>query len=222
MAEGAGCTGDGGVQLGTVRHAVGDADVADTLAGHGQRLGVRIADDSIAVDAGDIRDFGIVIDQLAIGLVGNDIDRVAVFRALALEQGSEGRECLAAVDHTGGIVRRIDQNGLRVRRERALHSGDIDLEILRIGRDLDEFAAVVGHKDLIFREIRGDCDEFGIVHSQRAEDGDKGWGRAAGEEDVLRADRIAAALRQIVGNSLLGLLRAACGRVAMQSKAVTL
>ena len=56
----------------------------------------------------------------------------------------------------------------------------------------------------------------------RAEDGDKGWGRAAGEEDVLRADRIAAALRQIVGNSLLGLLRAACGRVAMQSKAVTL
>ena len=109
-----------------------------------------------------------------------------------------------------------------MRRERALHSGDIDLEILRIGRDLDEFAAVVGHKDLIFREIRGDCDEFGIVHSQRAEDGDKGWGRAAGEEDVLRADRIAAALRQIVGNSLLGLLRAACGRVAMQSKAVTL
>ena len=148
---------------------------------------------------------------------------MAVFRALALEQGAfEGRECLAAVDHTGGIVRRIDQNGLRVRRERALHSGDIDLEILRIGRDLDEFAAVVGHKDLIFREVRGDCDEFGIVHSQRAEDGDKGWGRAAGEEDVLRADRIAAALRQIVGNSLLGLLRAACGRVAMQSKAVTL
>ena len=107
-----------------------------------------------------------------------------------------------------------------MRRERALHSGDIDLEILRIGRDLDEFAAVVGHKDLIFREIRGDCDEFGIFYGQRAEDGDKGRSRAAGEEDVLRADRIAAALRQIVGNGLLGLLRAACGRVAMQGKAV--
>ncbi len=46
--------------------------------------------------------------------------------------------------------------------------------------------------------------------------------RAAGEEDVLRADRIAAALRQVVGDGLLGLLRAACGRVAVQGKAVAL
>ena len=83
MANGSGGTGDGGVNGSAVLGKGGNIDIADALTGEGQRLGVRIADNGIFIQIGDKGDLYTTVDQLTVGLIGDDVDGVAVLTALA-------------------------------------------------------------------------------------------------------------------------------------------
>ena len=204
------------MQLGTVRHAVGDADVADTLAGHGQRLGVRIADDGIAVDAGDIRDFGIVIDQLTIGLVGNDVDRVAVLGLLFAQQGRQRLKLRARDNDAGGVIRGVqnEQRGLfrHCGRERL----QIERKRVRPARHDAHAAARRLGIDGVLREVRREHD--GLIprtHERTREDRQRAR-RAVGHVNVLRAVSLAERPCQIGRDLFAHGRHARRGRVGVQ------
>ena len=142
MAAGAGCPGDGGEEQGAVGDGIGDADIADALARHGEGLGVGIAHDGVAVYAWDKGHYGVIVHKLAVRLIGDYIDRVAKLRAPALKERSKLTQRLLTVNDTGWVIRGVNDDGLRVRRERAVERFNVYLEALGIGRNLDELAAV--------------------------------------------------------------------------------
>ena len=74
MAAGAAGPGDGGKDRLTVCCSFGDIDVPDALARQAQRLGPGVADDGVFIDRRDKRDLDAAVDQLPVGLVGDEID----------------------------------------------------------------------------------------------------------------------------------------------------
>ena len=84
MAAGPGRPGDGVVHRLVVLHKVRHADIADALAGQGQGLGIGVAHDGIFIQAGNEGNLYAAVHQLPVGLIGNDIDGVAVLDTLAL------------------------------------------------------------------------------------------------------------------------------------------
>ena len=220
MAAGAGSTGDGGEEQGAVSDGIGDAYIADTLARHGEGLGVGIAHDGVAVDAWDKGHDGVIVHELAVRLVGDYIDRVAKLRAPALKERSKLTQRLLTVNDTGWVIRGVDDDGLSVRRERSVERFNVYLEALGIGRDLDKLAAVAGDEHLIFREIRRDGDEFRPLHRERAYHRDERGSRAAGEEDILGSYAHAAARTEVIGDGAARFHRTGGGSVAMQGEAV--
>ena len=68
----------GRVHGGVIVYGRVQGEKAHALAGQGQRLAVGIAVDRVRIDRGQERHLHPAVDQLAVRLVGNDVDRVAV------------------------------------------------------------------------------------------------------------------------------------------------
>lgn len=64
-----------------------------------ERLGVRIADNGVRIDRGDEGNLHAVVNQLAVGLVGDDVDGVFVVLLLAFEEGGQLLQGLPGADH---------------------------------------------------------------------------------------------------------------------------
>ena len=72
------------------------------------------------------RDVG--VDQLAIGLVGNEVDGVSVLGGLLPQKLAQSHDRLLGVDHAAGVVGRVDDKCLGVFRDLALQIGNVDLD----------------------------------------------------------------------------------------------
>lgn len=75
-----------------------------------ERLGPRVADEGRVVEARDPRRLETVVDELAVGLVADEVDRVAVFGGLGTQQVGERLEILVVVDRAHGVVGRVDDD----------------------------------------------------------------------------------------------------------------
>ena len=212
-----GGTGNSGVHRGTVVGKARDVHIADALAGQGQGLGVGVADDGVAVQAGDKGHGDIAVHQLAVGLVGDNIDRVAVFGALALQQDGQTPQSLLGVHHTGGIVGGIDDDGLGMGRDALLHGVQMDLERLGIGGDHHQLAAVGSDEGTVLGEKRSHGHDLGItVQNESLDDGDQGRRRAAGEEQLTGLHIQAEAVGEVLGHGGAGILEAVGHGVAVE------
>ncbi len=220
MTQGAGRAGNGRIDRLAVLAAVRDADVADTLAGHGQNLGIGIADNGIGIDGRNIGGVQPVIGQLPVGLVGEDVDGMADLLALAGEQLGQLLQGLHAVDDAGGVVGRVDDQRLGVGGDALFQLVKANLEMLGIGRNHHALEAGGGRVGGILGEVGGDQQNLRVLHSQGVHARGHSGGSAAGEEDVLRANRRAGALAQIGGDGLPGLGTAAGGGVAVQGNGI--
>ena len=83
---------------------------ADALTGKRQALRVAVTDDGALVDGGHPGNLGTVGD-LAIRLVGDEVDGMIRLLAATLERGSKLLEGLARIDGAHGVVGRVDDNG---------------------------------------------------------------------------------------------------------------
>ena len=88
VAHGSGGSGYGGVEGLPVCGGLGHIDVADPFAGKRQGLGVGVADEGIPVDAGD-EGYLHPVGQLPIGLVGDQVDGVAIVFRFPGQQGGQ-------------------------------------------------------------------------------------------------------------------------------------
>ena len=141
VTAGAGSTGNGGVQSIVVGAFLGNIDIADALAGEAQALAPGVADDGVVIDAGDPGGGDAAVDQLPVGLVGDDVDGLAELLALARQQLRELAQGLGGVDRTGGVIGGIEDDGLN-------GDGGVILRLARDGDGLYPFPA----KDLLSSE----------------------------------------------------------------------
>ena len=220
MAQDPGGTCHSGEYLLAVLHLIRHTYIADTLTGQGQGLGVGVADDGVGVDGGDKGHLYTVVHQLPVRLVSDDVNGMAVLRALPGQQGSHLFQGFPGIHYTGGVVGRVDDDGLGVGRQLRLQGLQGDLEGLRIRRDHAERGAATLHKGAVFREEGGDGQDLGIFHRQRPDHGQQGGSRAAGEENVLSPDRRAKAAVQVLRHGLSGLHAAGGRRVAVDCQAI--
>ena len=217
MAHDAGGAGDGGIHRVAVVCEAGDVHIADTLAGQGQGLGVGIADDGVLVQAGDEGDLHAAVDQLTVGLIGNDVDGMAVFLALALQQGSQTLQGLLGIHNAGGIIGGVDDNTLGVLRDALFHLVQMDLECLGVGGNHHQLAAVGVDEGAILGEEGGHCHDLAVgVHDQGLDDGDQRGSSAAGEEQLAGFHIQAEALGQILGHGGTGGIEAGSHGIAVQ------
>ena len=84
MAHGPCRAGNGGVNGSAVLGKGGNIHIADAFAGQGQGLRIGVAHDGIFIQAGNEGHLYAAVHQLPVGLVGDDIDGVAVLDTLAL------------------------------------------------------------------------------------------------------------------------------------------
>ena len=98
--------------------AGGDAEIADALAGKGEALGPGVGDDGIVPEPGQPADLGPLVGQFPVGLVGDDVDRVAVFRLLLRQHRRHGLQRSAGENGAGGIVGVVDDQDLGERGDR--------------------------------------------------------------------------------------------------------
>ncbi len=165
----------------TVRHG----DIADALAGQREGLAVRVADERIRIVFRHVGDGVPRKGNLPIRLIRDDEDRVAIRLLLFAQDLRKPLDGLLGVDRTARIVRGIDDDGLRMRRKRALEGIEIDLEILRAGRHDDELAANGLHEAAILGEERRKGNELVSLLAERLEADRDGGGRTGRHEDVL-------------------------------------
>ena len=100
-------------------------------------------------------DLHAAVNQLTVGLIGNDVDGMAVFLALALQQGSQTLQGLLGIHNAGGIIGGVDDNTLGVLRDALFHLVQMDLECLGVGRDHHQLAAVGVDEGAVLRGRRG-------------------------------------------------------------------
>ena len=154
-------------ELVRVRCLLRHIDVADALSRHAQRLGPGIANDRILVNCWDKSHLRAVIHQLPIRFVRDDVDRVPVLRGTLGQQRSYRADGLLGQDRSAGVVRRIQDHGLRVLVHGFGKRRHVHLKLLQIRRDKNKAAAVCLRKGLIFHEIGRDADDLALFRPQR-------------------------------------------------------
>ena len=217
MREHARSTGDGAVDLGCALELVRHDDVADAFARQREGLAVGVADERVAVVARNVRDGVALVGDLAVRLIGDDVDRVAVLLLLAAENGSELLDRLFRVDGTARVVRRIDDDGLRVRRQARLKGRKVNLEVLDARRHDDELAADRFDEAAVLGEERRERDEFIAFLAERLEANRDGSGSAGRHEEVLARKMRAEAVVDAPGQRLANLRIARRDCVAVDS-----
>src|SRR5207237_4406311 len=99
--------------------------VADALAGDSQRLRPRGRDDGTRDEWWHFRHHHVVEHERAIGLVADQRDGPADSLHQRLDLGERRRR----IDHAARIVRRVDEDRARLRRDGRLQPRDIGREV---------------------------------------------------------------------------------------------
>ena len=192
--------------------------IAHPLSGEAQALGPGVADDGVVIDAGDPGGDGIAVDQLPVGLIGDDVDGLAVLRTLAVQQCGQLLKGLGGVDGTGGIVGGVEDDGLGIGVQGVLQGGKIDLEVGDVRRDHHQTTAGALHEGTVLGEEGSHGDELGIFHSQSADDAHQLRSRAAADEQVICPDTGVVTLIQVICHRLPQTQIAGGGGVAVDSQ----
>ena len=87
-----------------------DGDVADAFAGQRQVFRVRSGDDCPRVEQKRRGIFQPVVNQFAVGFVADEVNLGAVLCFFFPQQFPDLAHHIGAVNHAGGIVRRINDN----------------------------------------------------------------------------------------------------------------
>ena len=197
-----------------------DVDITKTLARQGERFGIGVAYDAVAVQKRQEADLRPVVDQLAIGLVGDEIDRMAVFAALLLQQRGERRKALAAVNDAGWVVRGVDDDRLGMLRQILRRRLGVDLKIGGVGRDDHVLHPRARGKHGILGEKRRKDQRLGILDGESGEYGRERRSGAAGKEQIPRSCPAGKAVVEILCNGLARLRRAGGGGIAVKAMGV--
>ena len=199
MACPSGGAGHGGIQGLSVGSAGGNIDIADPLPGQGQGLGVGIADNGIPVDGGNEGNLH-PVGQLPVGLIGDKIDGVAIGSRLLFQKGAQSGQRLTGVDHAGGVVGGVDEDGLGAGGDHGLQPGEVNLEAGNIRGHHPESEPCFFGEGLILREVGGNGQNFPAGNGQGPENADQLRRGAAAQEEFLRFCGYTIAGVQIVGN----------------------
>jgi len=222
MTAGTGSTGNGGINGVMIFHTGGNTDIADTVTGNGEGLGVGIADNGVGIDCGNEGNFDSVIDQLTIGLVGNQIDGVPNLCTLAAQKRRNGFQGGAAVNNTGGIVGGIDDQKLGIGRDALFQRVHGDLEGLLIRGNDNKLVACGLSKNGVLREERSNCDGFCTFHIQSVKNRNQSGSSTAGKEQIGGRNFHAEALGEILGDGVLCFRASGSGGIAVNGEAVAI
>ncbi|MPM85315.1 hypothetical protein SDC9_132393 [bioreactor metagenome] len=208
---------DGIIDIVKVRHVVAEEHITDAITGEREALGIGIGHDASAVVVCHERNGFARIVQLAVRFIRDEVDRMPQLCAFFREQGGKGADRLLAIDHTGGIVGRVDDDRLRVRIDGTLQRGEVDLKMRHIGIDNNEPAARVGCKTAVFRKIRCDGDKLGLIaQRQRAQNRCQRGGCPTGDIEIPAGKRRAIAAVEILRNRVPRFVCTRRAGVAMQ------
>ncbi len=161
---------------------------ADALARRQQHLAVAVGDDRIGIKGAGADEGLVVEDQPAVGLVGKEIDRASLAGTgpgQDLGQRLQGRR---RVNPPGRIVRRIDDDQPRRRRDRRLDRRQVEIEV-GPGRHLDRHRrASQRHAVVVEPRRRIDDHLVSRIQERRHGRGD-GTEGAGGERDIGGLER---------------------------------
>ena len=164
--------------------------------------------------------FHIAVDQFPVGFIGDQVDGVAVFAGLPGQKICQGLEGLPGVHHPGGVVGRVENQGLSVGTEHLLHRLQVDLKVRHIRGHRPERQPRLLYKGLILGEIGGNGQDLPFRHRQRPEHGHQLRRCAAAQEEVLRPGLGLVTPVQVVGNDLPGRIISGGGGVAVNRQRV--
>ena len=215
MCENTRCPRDRSVDAREVRRCIRHDDIADALPGQGEGLAVGIADNRIVVKERNAGDGGTVIDDLAIWLICDDEDRMPVLLLLRAEKIGKASNGRLTVDRTARIVRRVDNDRLGLRGQRPLKCREVNLKIVRLGRDDDELAAARLNKDTVLREEWCKGDKLVPRLGECLERDRHRRRRARRHKQIFPRDLHAEATLQIGGKHLAHGRLSRCNRVAV-------
>ena len=176
-----------------VGHGRMDGEIADALARQRQLLGIGGGDDGVGGGGHQRRHLMVVEDDVAVGLVRDQIDGGAEPFAGRIEHLPQLVERLGRIDLAGGVVGRVDEHHFGFGVERRLNGRQIDVELRIRGHHLGD-AAVIVDVEFVFDKEGGENDHLVAGVEQGLEDDIETTGRAAGHEDVAGTQ----------GNALLG------------------
>lgn len=163
--------------------------------GQRERLGPRIADEGGVVEARDPGGGEAVVDELAVGLVADEVDGAAVFGGFGAQEVRELREVLVAVDRADGIVGRVDDDGGRLGCDGSLDRVDVEHEVACARGYLDGHRTGVARPGFVLGEVRRDGDDF-LARQDDGLDGYADGGRGASRE-VEVAGRVVRAIAAV-------------------------
>jgi len=129
---------------------------------------------------------------------------VAKFLALLGEQLRKRYEGFFRIDHAGGVIGRIDDDGLGSGGQHSLQPVHGDLKIRRSGRNDPEFRTGCLHKRLILREEGGNSENFAAGHCQGMKYCRQLRGCTAADDQLICRSAGREPVVQIVGNGLPG------------------
>ncbi len=155
-AGAADCCVDGSGVIHFIRHE----DIADTLARQGEGFAVGVADQCVFIIFRQIRNLDISVDELAVRLIDDEIDRMAVFCGFCFQESGEFLYIFFGIDNAGRVVRGVDEDAFGVLIDSGCQTVKIDLEGGRIGRCFDHGCACRFDEDAVFREVRSEDDVF--------------------------------------------------------------
>ena len=179
--------------------------------GNGQRLGPRSGHDGARHQRRHLGHRHVVEDERAVGLVADDHDRLAGAgeHRLDLDVGRRG------IDDAAGIVRRVQDDGTRARRDRRLQPGHVRREVGLRGHH-DQPAPVVLRVEGVLDEERRDREHLVARVEQRLQHGVQRRAGAHGHEDVAGRVRQPRGGAQPPGHRLPHARVAGVGHVGVQ------
>ena len=125
---------------------------------------------------------------------------MAIDSRLLFQKGAQSGQRLTGIDHAGGVVGGVDEDGLGAAGDHGLQPGEVDLEAGNIRRHHLEDEPCFFGEGLVLREIGGNGQNFPAWNGQGPENADQLRGGSAAQEEFLRFCGNTIAGVQIVGN----------------------
>ena len=142
---------------------------ADALARQRKIFGVGACDKRIGVVQKNARDAAVVVNDLPVGLIGDQVNYMAEQAAFCLENLPQPRDGLLRIHLAGRVVRRINEHDLGARTDLFLHAVQVEIEVrIECGHGFEHPAVIVRIKP-VFHEIGGRAEHFVTGIEQRLE-----------------------------------------------------
>ena len=196
-----------------------DGDKTDSLSRQGKRFRERRQNNTVGVGLENAWDRLLVKDDPAIGFIGNDDDVVAEAGSGFFQKASQGSERFLGVDLAGGVVGRVDHDGLGLRGDGLFDGVQIQVELL-IRVDHLAYSAVIIHVKIIFDKIRGEQDHlFPRIQDGLEHDIERAC-RTAGHQGVAGLNGNALLLGNHRGDGLPHMRVTGIGHIGMDARGV--